>query len=219
MITIVVADDHALVRAGIRALLDRAGDMEVIAEAGDGQEAVRLVQERNPDLLLIDLSMPRLNGIEALQRLKACNSKTRAIVVSMHADEATVLRALREGARGYLLKESFKEELYFAVRAAARGQLYVSPELAGSLLSDLISGVQKSVPTNPLDQLSAREREVLQLIMERRTNRQMASHLQISIKTVDKHRTNLMKKLSVHDVAGLMHVALRHGALYVPRAA
>lgn len=215
MPTIIIADDHALVREGIHALLDRAGDMEVIAEAGDGEEAVRLVEELKPDLLLIDLSMPRLNGIEALQRLTDSGSKTRVIVISIHADEVIVLRALRAGAKGYLLKASFKEELYLAARSAARGQIYLSPQLAEILLTDLISGHEKPVLENPLDKLSSREREVFQLILEGQTNRQMAKLLNLSIKTVDKHRTNLMKKLNVHDVTGLMHIAVQQRMLYV----
>jgi DNA-binding NarL/FixJ family response regulator len=214
MISTVIADDHALVREGIRSLLERAGDVEVVGEASDGEQAVRLVRELKPDLLLIDLSMPRLNGIEALQRLREENSTTRVLVISMHKDESIVLRALRAGAKSYLLKESFKEELYFAVRSAARGEIYLSPKLAGMMLNGLIAGNVDALPVNPLSRLSGREREVMQLILEGNTNRKMAEMLSISVKTVDKHRTNLMRKLNVHDVSGLMHIAIKNGALY-----
>jgi len=215
MTTVIVADDHTLVREGIHALLDREGDIQVIGEAADGQEAVTLVEKLKPDVLLIDLSMPRLNGIEAIQRLHESGSKTRVIALSMHADEVMVLRALRGGARGYLLKDSFKEELFFALRAVVRGEIFLSPKLAESVLNDLITGTAVVPVENPIERLSTREREVLQQILEGKTNRQISALLQISIKTVDKHRTNLMKKLDVHDVTGLMHLAVQHGILYV----
>jgi DNA-binding NarL/FixJ family response regulator len=214
MISTVIADDHALVREGIRSLLERAGDVEVVGDASDGEQAVRLVRELKPDLLLIDLSMPRLNGIEALQRLREEDSTTRVLVISMRKDEAIVLRALRAGAKSYLLKESFKEELYFAVRSAARGEIYLSPKLGGMMLNGLFAGNVDALPVNPLSRLSGREREVMQLILEGNTNRKMAEMLSISVKTVDKHRTNLMRKLNVHDVSALMHVAIKNGALY-----
>ena len=215
MPSIIVADDHALVRQGIRALLERTGDMQVVAEAEDGQQAVQLTLQLQPDILLIDLSMPRLNGLEALQRLAAGGSKTRVIVVSIHADEAIVLRALRSGAKGYLLKSAFQEELFLAVRAAASGEIYLSPKLASIVLDNVISNSKQPLTTNILERLSTREREVFQLILEGNTNRQIGAKLQISIKTVDKHRTNLMKKLGVHDVSGLMHIAVQQGLLYV----
>lgn len=215
MTTIILADDHALVREGIRALLERMEDIQVVSEATDGQQAVDLVEKLTPDLLLIDLSMPRLNGIEALHHLKSNSSTTRVIVVSVHTDETIILRALRAGAKGYLLKDSFKEELYLAVRSVARGEVYLSPKLASIVLSDLISGSPEALVQDPLERLSAREREVFQLILESKTNRQIAKLLNLSMKTIDKHRTNLMRKLGVHDIAGLVHIAVEHNLLYV----
>jgi RNA polymerase sigma factor (sigma-70 family) len=214
MTRIILADDHALVREGIRALLDRSPDVEVLGEASDGLEALALVESLKPDILLVDLSMPRLNGIETLKRLTAANSKTRIIVVSIHAEETIVKRALRAGAKGYLLKSAFKEELFLAIRAVARGEIYLCASVATLVLSDIINGTDQPHIQDPLERLSTREREIFQLILEGKSNRQMAENLQISIKTVDKHRTNLMKKLQVHDVTGLMHVALQNHMLY-----
>lgn len=215
MTTIVIADDHALVRAGIRALLEQTQDLKVIGEAADGQEAVERVGELMPDVLMIDLAMPRLNGIEALHRLKSMHSTVGVIVVSVLADEVIILRALREGARGYLLKDSFKEELYFALRSVARGEVYLSPKLAAMVLNDVLVKNPDPGTQNPLERLSSREREVFQLILESKTNRQIAQALDLSIKTIDKHRTNLMKKLGVHDIAGLVHIGMQQDLLYV----
>ncbi len=215
MVTAVIAEDHALVREGIVALIQGTNEFKILGQASDGQEAVRLVLELKPDILLIDLSMPRLNGIDALQQLNAARSETNVLVVSMHADEAIVLRALRAGAKGYLLKDSFKEELFLAMRSAVRGQIYLSPRLTDLVLNNMIQERTRTSPLNPIDRLSNREREVLQLILEGNTNRQMSDVLKISIKTVDKHRTNLMRKLNVHDVSGLVHTAVKNGMLYV----
>jgi len=214
MIRIILADDHALVRAGIRALLEHTPDIEVLAEAGDGLEALALVESLQPDILLTDLTMPRLNGIETVTRLTAINSKTRVIVVSIHAEEVIVKRALRAGAKGYLIKSAFKEELFLALRAVARGEIYLCVSVATLVLNDLINNPSQPEMQDPLDRLSSREREIFQLIVEGKSNRQMAENLHISVKTVDKHRTNLMKKLQVHDVTGLMHVALQNQLLY-----
>jgi len=215
MIKVIVADDHALVREGIAALLERTGEIQVIGKAADGNEAVRLTEELKPDVLLIDLSMPNLNGVEALKRITGDGSGTNVLVVSVHLDEAIIIRALRAGAKGYLPKDSFKEELYLAVQTVARGGIYLSPRLAETLLDYLVMGPMAWTAPDPMDRLSPREREVFQLILEGKTNRQIGEHLQISIKTVDKHRTSLMKKLGVHDVTGLMHIALQNGMLYV----
>lgn len=215
MTSVVLADDHALVRQGIRALLERAGDVQILGEASNGQEAVELVEKLEPDVLLIDLAMPRLNGLDAIERINANHSRTRVIVVSIYADEVLIIRALRAGARGYLPKDSFKEELYQAVRTVARGEVYLSSKVAETVLNSLFSDLPDLTAVSPIERLSPREREVLQLILEGKTNRQIAQVLQISIKTVDKHRTSLMKKLGVHDVTALVHTASKYGMLYV----
>lgn len=215
MTSVVLADDHALVRQGIRALLERAGDVQILGEASNGQEAVELVEKLEPDVLLIDLAMPRLNGLDAIERIIANHLRTRVIVVSIYADEVLIIRALRAGARGYLPKDSFKEELYQAVRTVARGEVFLSSKVAETVLNSLFTDLPDADAVNPIERLSPREREVLQLILEGKTNRQIAEVLQISIKTVDKHRTSLMKKLGVHDVTALVHTASRYGMLYV----
>lgn len=215
MITLVIAEDHALVREGIRALLERDPEVQVIGEAANGLEALDRVIELAPDVLLVDLAMPNLNGLEVLTRMQTLRSKTRVIVVSMHAEEGLIIQALRNGAKSYLLKDFFKDELFTAIHTVARGDTYLSPKFAGPVLQDLLEERFKNVPLNPLDRLSERERQVMQLIVEGSTNRQIAETLHISPKTVDKHRMSLMRKLDVHDVTGLMHVAMQSGLLYV----
>lgn len=209
MIRLVLADDHHLVRQGLRALLERAGDVAVVGEAADGQEALALVQRLLPDVLVIDIAMPHLNGVEAVRRLRGLGVKTRALVLSMYEDETLVRQALRNGAKGYLLKRSVSEELLLAVRAVSRGDTFLSPEVAGPVLTPLVA--EQPSGDGPLDRLTSREREVLQLIAEGHTNREIAAHLAISEKTVEKHRGHLMVKLHVHETAGLVRTAIKHG--------
>ena len=212
MIRVVIADDHHLVRQGLRALLEKAEDIEVVGEAADGQEALALVERLLPDVLLLDIAMPHLNGVEAVGRLRGLGVKTRALVLSMHADDTFVRQALRNGAKGYLLKRAVAEELLMAVRAVSRGDLFLSPEVAGPILTPLVEGGPTgSEPASPLDQLTSREREVLQLIAEGHTNRAIAAHLHLSEKTVEKHRGSLMAKLNTHETAGLVRLAIKHG--------
>jgi DNA-binding NarL/FixJ family response regulator len=211
MIRVVIADDHHLVRQGLRALLERAGDITVLGEAADGVEALAQVDRLHPDVLVIDLAMPHLNGLEAVARLRAGEGKTRALILSMYTDESLVRQALRNGAKGYLLKRAVSEELLLAVRAVARGDTYLSPEVAGPLLTPLVAGPPTGKdPGSPLDQLTSREREVLQLTAEGHTNREIATHLALSEKTVEKHRGSLMAKLRIHDSAGLVRLAIKH---------
>jgi len=211
MIRVVIADDHHLVRQGIRALLEKAGDIEVVGEAADGQEALDLVERLLPDVLVLDIAMPHLNGVEAVGRLRDLKVKTRALVLSMYADDALVRQALRNGAKGYLLKRAVSDELLLAVRAVGRGETFLSPEVAGPVVSALVAAPPRSADLGPLDQLTSREREVLQLIAEGHTNRAIAGHLHLSEKTVEKHRGHLMAKLHVHETAGLVRFALKHG--------
>jgi DNA-binding NarL/FixJ family response regulator len=215
VIRVVLADDHHLVRQGIRALLERVKDIEVVGEAADGQEAVDLVQRLTPDVLVMDIAMPRLTGIQATERLRALGAATQVVVLSMYSDETLVRQALRSGARGYLLKRSVTEELLVAIRAAVRGEIYLSPAISATLLDELLTLQPEVEELSPFDRLTPREREVLQLIAEGHTNTAMARILKISVKTVEKHRANLMSKLDVHDVAGLVRVAIKHGLVFL----
>jgi DNA-binding NarL/FixJ family response regulator len=211
MIRVVLADDHHLVRQALRALLEKAGDIEVVGEAADGAEALDLVQRLLPDVLVLDIAMPHLNGLEAVGRLRSLEVKTRALILSMYADDTLVRQALRNGAKGYLLKRAVTEELLLAVRAVSRGDTFLCPEVAGPVLNGLVDAPLPIRDLGPLDQLTSREREVLQLVAEGHTNRAIATHLHLSEKTVEKHRGHLMAKLSVHDTAALVRLAIRHG--------
>ncbi len=215
MTRVILADDHNVVRKGIRALLEKSGDIEVIGEASDGQEAVDLVERLLPDVLVIDIAMPRLNGIEATRRVGDLRLATQVVILSAHSDEALVRQALHSGARGYLLKQSVTEELLLAIHAASRGETFLSPAISGIVLDDFLSRRSDSQGLSPLDRLTPREREVLQLIAEGHTNVQMAKILNISVKTVERHRASLMNKLDVHDIAGLTRVAIKHGLIFL----
>ena len=211
MIRVIVADDHHLVRQGIRALLERAEDIEVVGEAADGQEDIELVQRLAPDVLVMDIAMPRLDGVQATERVRALGTATQVVILSMHSDETLVRQTLRRGARGYLLKRSVTEELLLAVRAAHRGEIYLSPAISASLLDEFLT--RQADPEEPglFDRLTPREREVLQLIAEGHTNTAIAQMMNVSVKTVEKHRASLMSKLNVHDVARLIRTAIKHG--------
>jgi DNA-binding NarL/FixJ family response regulator len=210
MIRVVIADDHHLVRQGLRALLEKAGDIDVVGEAADGQEALDLVAQLLPDVLVLDIAMPHLNGMEAVGRLAGLGVKTRALILSMYADDTLVRQALRNGAKGYLLKRAVSDELLLAVRAVGRGDTFLSPEVAGPVVSALVAAPRRPADLGPLDQLTSREREVLQLIAEGHTNRELATHLHLSEKTIEKHRGHLMAKLKIHDTAGLVRFAIKH---------
>jgi len=214
-IRVIVADDHHLVRQGIRALLEKADDIEVVAEAADGQEAVGLVERLAPDVLLMDIAMPRLSGIQAVGRVRALGVGTQVVILSMYSDEALVRQALRSGAQGYLLKRSVSEELLLAVRAASRCEIYLSPAICRSVVADFLARQTDADKLNPSDRLTSREREVLQLISEGHTNNAIAQVLKVSVKTVEKHRANLMSKLNVHDLAGLIRAAIKHGLIFL----
>lgn len=215
MIRVVVADDHHLVRQGIRALLDKADDIEVVGEAQDGQEAVELVERLAPDVLVTDISMPRLNGTETTRQVRTLCKATRVVVLSMYADQRLVRQALRNGAGGYVLKRSVTDELLLAVRAANRGEAYLSPAVSSSILTDFLGHPQDSEDLEPFDRLSTRERQVLQLIAEGHTNNKIAEIIQISVKTVEKHRTSLMTKLNAHDIASLTRMAIKHKLIFL----
>jgi DNA-binding NarL/FixJ family response regulator len=215
MIQVILADDHHLVRQGIRSLLEKTDDIEIVAEAENGQEAVRLTEQLKPEVLVMDIAMPRLNGIQAAEQIRAQGLTSRVIILSMHFDETLVRQALRAGVRGYLLKNSVVEELRLAIRVASRGEIYLSPAVSEIVVNELIGSQAEIQTTSAFDQLSLREREVLKLIAEGQTNKAIAEAMQISIKTVEKHRLNLMTKLNVHDVAGLTRLALKHGLVFL----
>jgi DNA-binding NarL/FixJ family response regulator len=215
LIRVVLADDHHLVRKGIRGLLEDADDIEVVAEAEDGQEAIELVEEHAPDVLLADIAMPRLNGIQATQRIRDLNLPTRVVILSMHSSRLLVRQALFSGAKGYLLKRSVSEELLLAVRAASRNETYLSPPISGIVAEGYLIAQDGDRRASPIDQLTYREREVLQLIAEGYTSGGIAQRLKISASTVDRHRANLMAKLDVHDIAGLTRMAIKYGLVFL----
>jgi DNA-binding NarL/FixJ family response regulator len=215
VIRVILAEDHHLVRQGIRALLERAADVEVVGEAADGQEAVELVQRLTPDVLVMDIAMPRLDGTQATERIRALGVATQVVILSMHSDETLVRQMLRSGAKGYLLKRSVTEELLLAVRAATRGEVYLSPAISAPVLDEFLTHRADSEERGPFDLLTPREREVLQLIAEGHTNTAIAHILKVSVRTVEKHRANLMSKLKVHNVAGLVRVAIKQGLVFL----
>ena len=214
MIRVVLVEDHHLVRQGIRALLERAHDIQIIGEAEDGYEAVELVKRLAPDVLVMDIAMPRLNGLQAIEEIQTLDVATQVIVLSMYDDEILVRRALSSGAKGYLLKSSVAEELALAIRAASRGETYLSPAIAGCVVGEFLKQKADEPPTLA-DQLTPREHEVLQLIAEGHTNTAIAGMLGVGVRTVERDRANLMSKLNVHDLAGLMRVAIQHRLIYV----
>jgi DNA-binding NarL/FixJ family response regulator len=214
MIRVVVADDHHIVRKGIRGLLEKTDDIEVVGEAQDGQEAIELTERLIPDVLLIDIAMPRLNGIQATERIRDMGSATQVVILSVHSSRLLVRQALTSGARGYLLKKSVLEELLLAVRAAKDHETYLSPAISGVVMESFLSQSDAG-EVNPMDQLTPREREVLQLISEGHTSSAIAQMMDISINTVDKHRANLMSKLDMHDIAGLTRLAIQYGLIFL----
>lgn len=213
MIRIIIADDHHLVRQGIRSLLEKNADIQVLSEAADGQEAYDQIRKLRPDVAVLDIGMPRLNGTQVLERIRGDDVNTRVIFLSMYSDGALVRQALRAGARGYLLKNSVKEELYLAVQAAVRGELYLSPPVSEILVGDYLGG--KPDGSSPADALTTREKEVLKLIAEGNTNVSIAGALQISVKTVEKHRASLLSKLKVRDTAGLIRAAIQQQLVFL----
>jgi DNA-binding NarL/FixJ family response regulator len=207
-IRVLLADDHALVRAGLRKLLESLSGVEVVAEAGDGREALALVASKNPDLVLLDITMPGLNGLEAAERIGREHPGTRVILLSMHASEEHVLRALRAGAAGYLPKDAPLGELELAINAVRKGETYLSPAVSRHV-SDYVR--RTGAETEPRESLTPRQREILQLIAEGQSTKRIAGTLGVSVKTVETHRSQLMEKLDIHDVAGLVRYAIRIG--------
>ena len=210
-IRVLLADDHDLFRAGIRALLQDLAGIEVVAEAGSGREAIRLCQAHHPDVVLMDIMMPELNGLDATARLAAISPGTRTIILSMNAHEEYVLQALRAGAVGYLLKNIGPRELEQAIRTVVRGETYLSPAISKHLIAAYLQRVGGEI--SPLDRLTPRQREVLQLIAEGNTTKAIARKLDLGTKTVETHRAQLMEALDIHDIAGLVRYAIRMGVI------
>jgi DNA-binding NarL/FixJ family response regulator len=212
-IRLLLADDHTLVRAGMRTLLGTLPDVEVVAEASDGREALRLVEQHRPDVVLMDVTMPELNGLEATARVAKDFPQTRVIMLSMHASEEYVLQALNAGAAGYLLKESDIAELELAIKAVARGESYLSPAVSKHVIANYVrrTGGDNSTANSMPDLLTPRQRDVLRLIADSRSTKEIARILNVSVKTVETHRMQLMERLGIHDVAGLVRYALRVG--------
>jgi DNA-binding NarL/FixJ family response regulator len=213
-IRVVLADDHTLVRAGIRALLDRMPDVEVVGEAGEGWEAVAQVAATRPDVLLADVAMPGMGGLEAAERLRREFPDVRVVMLSMHANEEYVLQALRAGASGYLLKDAASVELDLALRAAVSGQTYLSPAISRQMIDSYMTRVAGGATPEPL---TPRQREILRLIAEGKSTKEIAFALTISVKTVETHRSQLMDRLDIHDVAGLVKYAIRAGIVSIPQ--
>jgi DNA-binding NarL/FixJ family response regulator len=209
---ILLADDHALVRAGLRALIAEMG-MEVVAETGDGQEAVRLIGETRPDVALVDISMPGLNGLEVAARAAKQNAATRVVILSMHVDDEFVRRALVAGASGYLLKNADRGEFELALRAVSRGETWLSPEISRRVAAAYAQGAQ-APPDSASEVLTPRQREVLQLIAEGLSSKEIACRLDLAAKTVETHRAELMQRLGIHGVAGLVRYAIRVGLVH-----
>jgi len=207
---ILLADDHKIVREGLKALLDKESDMEVVAVAEDGRTAVQLARDLLPDVAVIDIGMPGMNGIEATRCISVENPGTRVLVLSMHSARRYVLEALSAGAKGYILKDCASEELARALRIVAANETYLSPKIAGILVKDCVTFLPVESETGA-SILSRREREVLQLIAEGHNTKEIAFMLDVSIKTVETHRQQLMKKLNLQSVAGLTRYAIREG--------
>jgi DNA-binding NarL/FixJ family response regulator len=207
-IRILLADDHAVVRQGFQKILSEQPDMEIVGEAGNGREAVELAASLKPDVVVMDVAMPEMNGIEATRRLMAAQPHTRVVALSMHKDSVYVRETLRAGARGYLLKDSGAGDLVAAVRAVASGESYLSPAVSNAVLDDYRRHV-----TAPIDLLSSREREVLQMLAEGKTNKEIAGALNLSVYTVEAHRGRIMEKLNMHSINELVRFAVRNGLI------
>lgn len=205
---IVIAEDHTILRAGLRVLLSGQNGLEVIGEAGDGREAIRKVDTLQPDLLLIDLSMPKLNGIDAIREIKSQHPEIKIIVLTVHKSEEYIIAALQAGANGYMLKDASQNELLLAIDYVINGKTFLSPSISDKVVDAFLNTDKKDKPAAVLDNLTAREREILKLVAEGNTNKKIAEHLCISLKTVEKHRSNLMQKLDLRNTAALTAYAI-----------
>ncbi|HNZ58429.1 MAG TPA: response regulator transcription factor [Syntrophorhabdaceae bacterium] len=209
-IKIILADDHKIIREGLRALLEKEPDMEVVGEANDGIATVRLTKNLNPDIVIMDIGMPDMNGIEATRQIISETKGVKVIALSMHSDRRFVLQMLKAGASGYLLKDSAFEELALAIKTVMLGQPYLSPKITDVVIKEYIISMPKNEET-VFTKITAREREVLQLIAEGKSTKQIASFLNVSVKTIETHRQQIMEKLNIHSIAELTKYAIREG--------
>ena len=209
---VLLADDHGIVRRGLRSLLEEAG-LSVVAEAADGLEAIRLCEEQRPDLLIVDIGMPKLSGIEVATRAQKLDRPPGVIVLSMHADESYIIRALAAGARAYLLKDATDEDLLPAVRAVASGRPFFSPAVTSLLVEDYVRTLQQRGLNDSYHLLTDREKEVLYLLAEGRSNKEAATLLDLGLSTIETHRANLMQKLNLHNTAEIVLYAVRKGII------
>ncbi len=206
---VLLADDHGIVRRGLRSLIETQPDIKVVAEAGDGLEALKLCEEHRPNAIILDVAMPKLNGIEVAERVQKLPNPPSVLILSMHADESYIIRALAAGARAYLLKDATDEDLIPALRAVAAGKPFFSPSVTGVLIEDYVRQLQARGLTDSYHLLTDREREVLQLLAEGRSNKEVAALLDVGLSTVETHRANMMQKLNLHNTAEIVLYAVR----------
>jgi two-component system, NarL family, response regulator NreC len=210
---VLIADDHALIRSGLKALLEREKEFEVVAEASDGYQALELAHECKPDIAMLDVGMPRLSGIDAAQQITEKMPSVSVIIVSMHSDEGYVLRALKAGAKGYVLKASAEDDVLNAVRAVAAGNAFFSPEISRLLVEEYVREIQRRGVQDSYDLLSIREKEIMHLLVSGKSNRQIAELIHVSPATVETHRTNILQKLNIHSLPELILYAVRKGLI------
>jgi len=212
-IRILLADDHVIVRDGLRALLEKQPDMAVVAEAEDGRDCVRLAEEHTPDIVIMDIAMPNMNGIEATRRITASLPRTAVVILSMHQDESYVLRSLKAGAKGYLLKDSLRSDIIDAIRAVYQGRSFLTRKVGRILQEDYVRQLERRGLDDSYDLLTDREREILQLVAEGQTNKEVANLLNVSLTTVETHRTHILHKLGLHSIPELILYAVRKGII------
>jgi two-component system response regulator NreC len=212
-IRILLADDHTVMRRGLRLLLESQPEFSVVAEAADGRQAVEQAEAAQPDVAIVDIAMPNLSGIEAAQRINGAHPQIAIVILSMHSDEGYVLRALKAGAKGYLLKDSAEGDLIEAIKAVHRGKTFFSPEITKMLVADYVQEIRTRGMEDSYDLLTSREREILQLLAERKSNKEIAVSLNLSPYTVETHRRNLQEKLNLHNLAELILYAVRKGVI------
>jgi two-component system, NarL family, response regulator NreC len=208
-IRILLADDHGVVRKGLRFLVESEPDLEVVGEAADGREAIELAGRLEPNVIVMDIGMPRLNGIDATTEIVRMHPQTAVIILSMHSDETYLLRTLSAGAKGYLLKDSAEEDLVLAIRSVSQGMPFFSPAIAKTLLDDYVRRLQQNGAADSYELLSGREKEILQLLARGKTNKEVATLLDVSAYTVETHRAHIMQKLNLHNTAEIVLYAVR----------
>lgn len=206
-----MADDHTVIRDGLRFMLEAQGDITVVGDAADGRQAVNQVQKLKPDVVIMDIAMPELNGIEATQQIRYTCPSTQVVILSVYSNAEHIFRALQAGARGYLLKESAGKEVVSAVRAVRVGRRYLSRKIAETMIDDYVHQRESTEAKSPLERLSPREREVLQLVVEGKSSKEIANIIHLSPKSVETYRSRLMQKLNVNDLPGLVKFAIQHG--------